>query len=140
MLPNNVFNVFLCLNLSQIKGITMKTILILSVMMLGMITYAQEVKPKFDQLKDGTIEATYFHENGTIAQKGFFMNKKRHGEWTSFDKKGQKTAIAEFENGQKIGKWFIWNGDKLTEVDYRKNKIASVNTWIDNTAVASNKP
>jgi len=118
----------------------MKTLLILSVMMLGMITYAQEVKPKFDQLKDGKIEATYFHENGAIAQKGFFLNKKRHGEWTSFDNKGQKTAQAEFKNGQKTGKWFIWNGDKLTEVDYKNNQIAAVNTWVDKDPVASNKP
>ena len=118
----------------------MKTLMILSVMMLGMITYAQEVKPKFDQLKDGTIEATYFHENGEIAQTGFFLNEKRHGEWISFNKKGEKTAQAEFKNGMKTGKWFIWSDEKLTEVDYRNNQIAAVNTWVNKDPVASNRP
>ncbi|KQC34495.1 MULTISPECIES: toxin-antitoxin system YwqK family antitoxin [Nonlabens] len=118
----------------------MKNLLILSVMMLSMITFAQEVKPKFDQLKDGKIAATYFHEDGTIAQQGFFLNNKRHGEWISYNKEGQKTAQAEFDNGKKTGKWFIWNGDELTEVDYQNNQIASVNTWIDKDPVASNKP
>lgn len=118
----------------------MKNLMILSVMMLGMITQAQEVKPKFDQLKDGKIQATYFHENGEIAQQGFFLNKKRHGEWISFNQKGEKTAQAEFSNGKKTGKWFIWSSDKLTEVDYSNNKIAAVNTWVNKNPVASNKP
>lgn len=118
----------------------MKNLMILSVMFLGMITYAQGVKPQFEQLKDGTIQATYFHENGEIAQTGFFLNKKRHGEWSSFDKKGDKTATAEYNNDKKTGKWFIWNGDKLTEIDYNNNQIASVNVWVNKDPVASNRP
>lgn len=118
----------------------MKNLIILGALMLSTIAFAQEVKPEFNQLKDGTIEATYFHENGQVAQQGFFVKNKRHGEWISFDTSGQKTAQAEFKNGEKTGKWFIWNDNKLTEVDYENNQIAAVNTWIDKNPVVSNKP
>ncbi len=118
----------------------MKNVMIVALMMVGMITFAQEVKPELKTLEDGTIEATFFHENGAVAQKGFFLNNKRHGEWYSYDAKGQKTAQAEFKNGQKTGKWFIWEGDKLTEVDYNNNRIAAVNTWVSKNPVASNRP
>jgi antitoxin component YwqK of YwqJK toxin-antitoxin module len=118
----------------------MKNLMILGVMMVSMIAFAQQVKPKFSKLEDGKVKATYFHENGEVAQKGFFVNEKRHGEWISYDIKGQKTAQAEFNNGDKTGKWFIWNSDKLTQVDYINNQIASVNTWVSKDPVASNKP
>ncbi len=118
----------------------MKNVMTVVLMMIGIITYAQEVKPELKKLENGTIEATFFHDNGAVAQKGFFLNNKRHGEWLSYDQKGQKTAQAEFENGQKTGKWFIWEGNKLTEVDYRDNQIAAVNTWVSKNPVASNQP
>ena len=118
----------------------MKNLMILSAMLIGMISYAQEVKPKFERLEDGKIQATYFHENGEVAQQGFFLNEKRHGEWTSYNVKGEKTAQAEFNKGVKTGKWFIWSDDKLTEVDYNNNQIAAVNTWVNKNPVASNRP
>jgi len=123
-----------------LNGTIMKNLMILAVMMISMITFAQDIKPKFEKLEDGKIQATYFHEDGTIAQTGFFFNKMRHGEWISFNQKGEKTAQAEFNKGEKTGKWFIWNGDKLTEVDYKNNNIAAVNTWVNKNPVASNKP
>ncbi|WP_194851369.1 toxin-antitoxin system YwqK family antitoxin [Nonlabens antarcticus] len=116
----------------------MKYVMIIAVMMIGMITFAQKIKPEFVQLKDGIITATYFHENGKVAQTGSFVNNKRDGEWTSYNNKGTKTATALFDSGKKVGKWLIRNGDVLTEVDYQNNQIASVITKTDKNPVVNN--
>jgi antitoxin component YwqK of YwqJK toxin-antitoxin module len=42
---------------------------------------------------------------------------------------GNKKAIGEYNNGEKTGKWFFWNGDALSEVDYSQSKITSVSKW-----------
>jgi len=53
---------------------------------------------------------------------------------------GEKTAVGNYENNQKVGKWFFWTTDVLREVDYEDSKIAIVNTWInEDTKVVSNK-
>jgi antitoxin component YwqK of YwqJK toxin-antitoxin module len=118
----------------------MKNLMLLGAMLIGMIAAAQDVEPKFDQVDENMIKATFFHEDGTVAQTGYFVNKKRHGEWISYNVEGEKTAQAQFDNGEKTGKWFIWNKDELTEVDYRNNQIADVNTWVNKDPVASNRP
>ncbi|MEP6278349.1 MAG: nicotinic acid mononucleotide adenyltransferase, partial [Nonlabens ulvanivorans] len=79
----------------------MKKLMIFAVMMLGAVAMAQEVKPTFEKIEDGIIKATYFHENGTVAQTGTFLNNKRHGEWISYYADGQKTAKAEYKNDRK---------------------------------------
>ncbi|PZX43978.1 hypothetical protein LX97_00983 [Nonlabens dokdonensis] len=118
----------------------MKKLLIITVMMLGVIGMAQEVKPTFEKMEDGLVKATYYHENGAVAQVGTFLNNERHGEWISYSAEGQKTAKAEYKNNRKAGKWFFWNNDQLTEVDYRENAIVAVNTWVSKEPVATNRP
>lgn len=118
----------------------MKKLLMIAVMMLGVTAMAQEVQPQFEKLDNGLTKATYFHENGQIAQVGTFLNKERHGEWISYDIHGTKTAKAEYANDQKTGKWFFWKGDVLTEVDYSRNDIVSVNTWVNKSTIVSNNP
>ncbi len=73
------------------------------------------------------IEATYYHDNGLIAQEGTFnLDGKLHGEWTSYDANGEKIALGSYENGLKTGKWIFWSGDEEKEVEYDNNTIASV--------------
>jgi antitoxin component YwqK of YwqJK toxin-antitoxin module len=118
----------------------MKKLMIIAVMMLGVVAMAQEVKPTFEKMEDGVVKATYFHDNGTVAQTGTFLNNKRHGEWISYSADGQKTAKAEYKNDRKAGKWFFWSNDQLTEVDYSENAIVAVNTWVNKEPVATNRP
>ncbi len=115
-------------------------VLVMAAMMIGMIATAQEVKPQFEKTDDGLVKATYFHENGKVSQTGTFLNNKRHGEWISYDTDGQKTAQAAYSHDRKTGKWFFWNDDQLTEVDYSGNAIVSVTTWVNKDPVATNKP
>jgi hypothetical protein len=44
------------------------------------------------------------------------------------------------KNYRKAGKWFFWNNDQLTEVDYSENAIVAVNTWVNKDPVATNRP
>ncbi len=113
---------------------------ILMMMVMGFLSLGQDQKPKVETLENGLTQATFYHENGKIAQQGTFLDGKRHGEWISYDADGNKTAVAQYTQDKKSGKWFIWKGDLLTEVDYENNTIANVNKWVSKEAVVSNRP
>jgi antitoxin component YwqK of YwqJK toxin-antitoxin module len=118
----------------------MKKLMILGALMLGMTAFAQEVKPQFEKMENGLTKATYYHDDGTVAQTGTFLENKRHGEWISYNAEGLKTAKAEYTHDKKTGKWFFWKNDQLTEVDYNQNAIVSVYTWVSKEPVATNRP
>lgn len=92
--------------------------------------YAQEneTKAKFEK-KGDLIEATYFHANGQVSQIGFFKDNKPHGIWKAFDDSGNKITSAIYNEGEKVGKWFFWRDDKLTEVDYENSKPFKVKDY-----------
>ena len=115
----------------------MKNILILAAFLFSGLLAAQDQKPAFEKEGD-VIKGTYFHENGQISQQGFYKDKKLHGEWKAFDKDGKKIALGQYENGVKTGKWFFWNGDQLSEVNYDNNSVASVTTWSNKSDVVVN--
>ncbi|TYA74469.1 toxin-antitoxin system YwqK family antitoxin [Seonamhaeicola marinus] len=105
-----------------------KYILILAILFIGTSVYAQNtnVKVKHEQ-KGDLVEATYFYADGTVQQKGTFnQDGKLHGTWTSFDAKGNKIALGNYENGKKVGKWTFWNNGEVKEVNFVDSKIASV--------------
>lgn len=112
-------------------------IIIAAFLFVGMVS-AQDVKPTFEKQGDDVIKGTYFHDNGQISQQGFYKNKKLHGEWKAYDTNGKKIAMGQYTNGMKTGKWFFWNGDKLSEVNYNSNTIASVTTWSNKSDVVGN--
>ncbi|MDX1461411.1 MAG: nicotinic acid mononucleotide adenyltransferase [Marinirhabdus sp.] len=92
-------------------------------------TCLKEVKDKY-VLVDNLIEATLYHENGAIAQTGqYTLDNKLQGEWVSYDANGKKLAVAQYENGEKVGTWKFYQGDTMKEVTYADSKIAKVNTW-----------
>lgn len=122
----------------------MKKIVIAFALIFGFATtQAQEKNKKNTFVQNGDlIEATLHFDSGEISQTGFYTpDGKLTGKWLSFNREGKKTAEAQYKNGQKVGTWFFWSADTLTEVDYNKSVIASVNEWKDNekTEVVINK-
>ena len=115
----------------------MKKLFSLALIFIVTFTYAQEkLKPEFKK-HDNKTEAIYYHENGKIAQHGFFnVNNKLEGTWTSYDANGKKTAIGNYKDGVKVGKWFFWSDETLKEVDYNNNTIANVVEWKGKSIVA----
>lgn len=113
-------------------------------MLLGMMIcgaffmmQAQEVEPLYVHNGDKVI-ATFYHNNGEIAQTGQFLNGKLQGEWVMFDTSGKKIAIGQYAAGVKTGKWFFWEGEILKEVDYSNNKIIGVVHWNNGEPVVLN--
>ncbi|WP_273568927.1 toxin-antitoxin system YwqK family antitoxin [Maribacter halichondriae] len=104
-----------------------KTVLFLAVLLVTSASIAQ-TEPELKLNKEtNLIEATYFHDNGEISQKGTFnMQKKLHGKWISYNEEGEKISIGNYTNGLKTGKWVFMSGDDKKEVEYSNNAIASV--------------
>ncbi len=99
--------------------------------------YAQDNKATYKAEGD-LVKATYYYEDGSIKTQGFFKDKKLTGQWTRFDKDGNKVQLAYYNEGKKVGKWFIWSANSLKEINYDKNVIASVNVWRPDSKVALN--
>lgn len=107
----------------------MKKIIVAMAILFSATIMAQDVKPTFEKQGD-QIKGTFYFEDGTVRQQGFYNKEgKLHGEWKSYDATGKKIAMGQYDNGVKTGKWFFWNADKLSEVNYDKNQIADVTTW-----------
>ncbi len=106
----------------------MKKYIVLVAVLISGMTFAQNVKPKLEAVGN-KVKATYYYESGQIQQVGFYKDGKLQGEWVSFDLNGNKTAIAKYDKGEKVGKWFFWNDIVLNEVDYSNNRVASVKNW-----------
>jgi antitoxin component YwqK of YwqJK toxin-antitoxin module len=119
----------------------MKKLIVIVVVLLSIgITNAQEINKDTYVLHGDVIEANLYHDNGTIAQTGFYTkDNKLQGEWISYDINGVKTAVANYSNGKKVGVWKFFNGDEMKEVMYKNSKIVEVKTWaVKSTRVVSN--
>ncbi|MEW7280993.1 nicotinic acid mononucleotide adenyltransferase [Aquimarina sp. 2201CG1-2-11] len=116
----------------------MRKLVIALALLFSATIFAQEAKPTFEKQGD-LIKGTFFYEDGTVRQQGFYNNKGiLHGEWKAYDVTGKKIAMGQYYMGKKIGKWFFWNADKLSEVNYDKNQIAEVTTWSNQGNVVVN--
>lgn len=103
---------------------------------------AQELKKDTFIMQGDVIAATLFHDNGMVAQTGFYTkDNKLQGEWVSYDTNGNRKAIAQYDNGQKVGTWTFYQGDIKKEVTYNNSKIAEVRTWeVTDTRMVTNRP
>tara|TARA_E500000178_G_C16423247_1_gene488257 strand:- start:159 stop:509 length:351 start_codon:yes stop_codon:yes gene_type:complete len=84
-----------------------------------------------------TFKVVYYNEAGNILQQGYVINKKLHGEWSSFYKDGIKAVSGHYEKGKKVGKWFFWNKESIREVDFVDNNVIKVVNWSSPTKIAT---
>lgn len=112
-------------------------LLCLAIFFGGMVTAQENDVRKELRQKGDLTEAVFYHENGQIAQKGTYKDNKLHGEWVAYDIKGNKIAIGKYSEGIKTGKWFFWTEERLSEVDYLQNTIASVTHWKNDEMLVS---
>ena len=133
MLPNPFLNVTysLYLTYSTLKCCIMKKLLALCAIFFAVqVGIAQErVQNQFVKQGDHIV-ATLYHDNGVIAQTGFYtLDNKLEGEWISYDALGNKTAVAHYKDGEKVGTWFFYQGDEIKEVKYDESRIAQVTSF-----------
>ena len=109
----------------------MKKYVIMAALLVSGLTFAQEGKPKLEEV-DGMVKATYYYENGQVQQEGFFKDGKLDGKWVSFDESGNKKAEAQYSSGEKVGKWMFWNQDNsVATVDYSEGVIKAKDALAD---------
>lgn len=114
-----------------------KRVLLLFVLLISMVSFAQQERKLELNKNTNLIDVTYYHDNGMVSQTGAYtLDGKLHGEWLSFDTEGKKSISANYDNGKKVGKWFYWNDTTLKEVDYTNNAVTSVTEWDNKTSVA----
>ena len=115
-----------------------KSILLIAFLLISAASFAQ-AKPDMKLNKEtNLIEAIYFHANGEVSQKGTFnLEKQLHGEWTSFNEKGETITVGSYQNGTKTGQWLFWANDILKEVEYSNNAIAGVNETKNTEGIVS---
>lgn len=109
----------------------MKNILSLfAIVLITSIAFAQDKKQNTYFLDGDVIVATVYHDNGTVAQTGYYTkDNKLTGEWVSYDVNGNKTAVAQYNNGNKVGTWYFFTDKNIQEVNYMDSRIAKVVTW-----------
>ena len=115
----------------------MKKAILIAILFVSAIGFSQENETTFEREGD-LVKATYYFDNGDVKVQGFFKDKKLTGIWTSFDKQGNKTQIAQYNEGKKVGKWFVWNKESLREIAYNNNTVVDVKDWRDETKLAFN--
>ncbi len=109
----------------------MKNLIVLCAVLFSVgFAIAQENKQNEFVQEGKLIKATMFHENGIVAQTGFYtLDNKLQGEWISYDALGNKTAVAHYNNGNKVGTWYFYQGNEMKEVDYSNSRIAKVTSF-----------
>ena len=123
----------------KLKPNTMRYMMLTFAMLFSITLLAQEeIKPKYE-IEGDMVKATYYHDNGEIAQTGYYLDGKLHGEWKAYNQEGKKIAMGTYNKGAKTGKWFFWSDDALNEVNYVDSRLASVTKWKNaNSIVISN--
>ncbi|GGG40404.1 hypothetical protein GCM10011414_07400 [Croceivirga lutea] len=107
----------------------MKKVLLMVVLLLAGYSYSQNnTDPKLEKVGK-LIKATYYHDNGEIAQTGYMLQGELHGQWFMYDVNGKKVASGKYNKGAKDGKWFFWDDQILREVDFANNQITNVKNW-----------
>ncbi len=83
------------------------------------------LKAQFVEVNADLIEATYFFEDGTVNETGFFENDKLTGKWKTYNSNSELLAIGFFKESKKTGTWsFYQNGEVVQEVSYSDVQMA----------------
>ncbi|OEK09479.1 nicotinic acid mononucleotide adenyltransferase [Flavivirga aquatica] len=115
-----------------------KSILFTFAFLITVVSFAQQERTLKFNKDTNLIDVVYYHDNGAVSQTGAYTTDgKLQGEWLSFNTEGKKVISANYDNGQKVGKWFYWKETTLKEVDYNSNAIASVKDWEFKNPIAS---
>ena len=115
-----------------------KSILFSIAFLFTVVSFAQQERELKLNKNTNLIDVVYYHDNGAVSQTGAYTTDgKLQGEWLSFNTEGKKQVSANYDNGNKVGKWFYWNKTTLKEVDYTNNTIANVSEWEIKSPVAT---
>lgn len=79
--------VYICnVNIKKTPNI-MKNITLLLAFIFSIVSIGQTIEPELE-IVGNLVKATYYYDNGSVQQEGFFKDGKLEGKWTSFDLNG----------------------------------------------------
>ncbi|MET3480396.1 toxin-antitoxin system YwqK family antitoxin [Variovorax atrisoli] len=81
--------------------------------------YARVMTPdKTRWIRHGLFVA--YHEHGTVASEGQYVDGKEDGLWRDLHPNGQPAAEGHYRGGQEVGVWRFWkpNGTEEPSTDY----------------------
>lgn len=114
----------------------MKNALFLGLLILGVSVSTAQVKASektskvesvsYDTKSNGdSVEITYRHANGMIAQQGYLKDKKPVGVWKQFDTDGHVIAKGTYVEGKIEGTWFFLTNEGIRIANYSNNQLVS---------------
>lgn len=75
-------------------------------------------------LGKGLQKVTWYYDNGSVSEEGFYMNGSKHGTWISYSENGEKSGVVNWNDDKKDGDCLIYDAEgKLKyKVVYSSNK------------------
>ena len=88
---------------------------------LGSIGYRTN-KNVFDNQEKNIGKWKYYHQNGKLHYKGYFLEGKRVGKWKGYHPNGKRKFKGKYIDDTKIGIWkFYKNNGKLAKTEHWEN-------------------
>ena len=98
-------------------------ILILALSFAGLnASYSpEEIVSQEEITQEITQEIVIYGDNGNQINEGYIKNNKLHGYWFGYNKEDNILSFGKYDQGNKVGKWFLWSEGNLTTVHYNNN-------------------
>ncbi|MFZ5552299.1 MAG: toxin-antitoxin system YwqK family antitoxin [Bacteroidota bacterium] len=113
----------------------MRSLTLIAAFILSFAVSAQSTgTPVIEKSESDVVKATWYHDNGTVKEVGYFKNGQKHGQWLSYDEKGNRISEANYKEGQKDGNWIFYhnNGTLHYQVVYTEGKKLLYTEWDSN--------
>lgn len=80
------------------------------------------------QLDENNHKVIKYHDNGMIAEEGYYKNGLKNGCWFAYNGKGKQISRVFFDKGQRTGVWNIeaYNAEYSYQVAYEDNKAVQI--------------
>jgi antitoxin component YwqK of YwqJK toxin-antitoxin module len=74
--------------------------------------YSRKLSPDATRwIREGLFQA--FHENGSVASEGQYVEGAEHGPWKDYHDNGQVAAEGAYDRGTEVGVWRYWTRDGI---------------------------
>lgn len=123
----------------------LRALIVILMLVLGINTLDAQILVKeppveYFKVKRQLIGYKKYHDNGQMAESGYYKFGRPHGVWTCFDKDGKVVTQARYERGVKHGLWYFWDsqGKILCEIRYDYGVVLSAKQFdVRGTVIAA---
>ncbi len=89
--------------------------------------FAQKQRIDYEKINKKVKATYYYQDNASIEKVGYFNGKgDLDGTWTSYNREGNITSIANYKKGKKEGVWKYYKATVVNIITYKNNKIIAL--------------